>query len=47
VAVFSAQGVTREAIVEAAKEDYKALLEEHAAYLGLQDRESEDQQEGA
>jgi hypothetical protein len=43
VAVFSAQGATREAIVEAAKEDYKALLEEHAASLGLQDRESEDQ----
>jgi hypothetical protein len=27
VAAFSAQGVTREAIVEAAKEDYQALLE--------------------
>ena len=28
VAAFSAQGATREGIVEAAKEDYRALLEE-------------------
>jgi hypothetical protein len=28
VAVFSARGVTKEGIVEAAKEDYRALLEE-------------------
>jgi hypothetical protein len=27
VAAFSAQGATREGIVEAAKEDYKSLLE--------------------
>jgi hypothetical protein len=47
VAVFSAQGVTREAIVEAAKEDYKALLEEHARSLGLDEREDQDRKEGA
>jgi hypothetical protein len=29
VAAFSAWGATRESIVEAAKEDYRALLEEH------------------
>jgi hypothetical protein len=43
VASFSTSGVTEEGILEAAKDDYKALLEEHAASLGLQDRESEDQ----
>jgi hypothetical protein len=47
VAVFSAQGATREAIVEAAKEDYKALLEEHARSLGLDEREDQDRKEGA
>jgi hypothetical protein len=31
VAAFSARGVIREGVVEAAKEDYRALLEEHAA----------------
>jgi len=30
VAAFSARGATREGIIEAAKEDYRALLEEHA-----------------
>ena len=30
VAAFSAWGATREGIVEAAKEDYAALLREHA-----------------
>jgi hypothetical protein len=30
VAAFSARGVTKESIVEAAKEDYRALLERHA-----------------
>ena len=38
VAAFSARGVTREGIVEAAKEDYRALLREHADPLGLLDR---------
>jgi hypothetical protein len=47
VAAFSARGVTDEAIVEAAKEDYRALLKEHAGSLGLRDHESEDQQRGA
>ena len=30
VAAFSARGVTKEGIVEAAEEDYRALLERHA-----------------
>jgi hypothetical protein len=29
VAAFSARGATKEAIVEAAREDYRALLEKH------------------
>jgi hypothetical protein len=33
--------------VEAAKEDYKALLEEHARSLGLDEREDQDRKEGA
>jgi hypothetical protein len=45
VAAFSTRGVTRESIVEAAKEDYRALLEEHAITLGLP--ESEDQERSA
>ncbi len=36
VAAFSAWGATREGIVEAAKEDYAALLREHAGPLGLE-----------
>jgi len=35
VAAFSAQGATREGIVEAAKEDYRRLLEANAECLGL------------
>ena len=38
VAAFSARGATREGIVEAAKEDYVALLREHAGRLGLASR---------
>jgi hypothetical protein len=30
VATFSARGATRDGIIEVAKEDYRALLEEHA-----------------
>jgi hypothetical protein len=30
VAAFSAEGVTKEGIIEAAKEDYRTLLEAHA-----------------
>jgi hypothetical protein len=42
VAVFSAIGVTEEAMVEAAKEDYRALLREHASSLGLNESEDQD-----
>jgi hypothetical protein len=42
VAAFSAIGVTEEAIVEAAREDYRALLEEHASSLGLDESEDQD-----
>ena len=35
VAAFSAEGVTKEGIVEAAKEDYRTLLEAHAGSLPL------------
>jgi hypothetical protein len=35
VAAFSAQGATREGIVEAAKEDYGRLIEANADPLGL------------
>jgi hypothetical protein len=36
VAAFSACGATREGIVDAAKEDYRALLREHAGPLSLE-----------
>jgi hypothetical protein len=36
VAAFSACGAIEEGIVEATKEDYRALLREHAGLLGLQ-----------
>ena len=36
VAAFSAMGATREGIVEAAKEDYRALLREHTGPLSLE-----------
>jgi hypothetical protein len=35
VAAFSARGATMEGIVEAAKEDHRALLREHAGPIGL------------
>jgi hypothetical protein len=35
VAAFSAQGATREGILEAAKEDYGRLIEANADHLGL------------
>ena len=38
VAAFSTRGATGEGIVEAAKEDYAALLREHAGPLGLASR---------
>jgi hypothetical protein len=34
VAAFSARGATSAGIVEATKEDYRALLREHAGRLG-------------
>jgi hypothetical protein len=37
VAAFSAGGATREGIVEAAKEDYVALLREHTGTPGPED----------
>ena len=45
VAAFSAQGATREGIVEAAKEDYKKVIEANAESLGL--REEGDRQKSA
>ena len=35
VAAFSAEGVTKDGIIEAAKEDYRTLLEAHAGSLPL------------
>jgi hypothetical protein len=35
VAAFSARGATSEGILEAAQDDYRALLREHAGPLGL------------
>jgi hypothetical protein len=35
IAAFSARGATREGIVEAAREDYRRLLEANAKSLGL------------
>jgi hypothetical protein len=35
VAAFSASGATKEGIVEAAKEDYRALLRKHGRSLGV------------
>jgi hypothetical protein len=46
VAAFSAQGATREGIVEAAREDYRELIEAHADYLNLQ-VENKNQQRSA
>jgi hypothetical protein len=45
VAAFSAQGATMEGIVEAAKEDYRQLIESHAGSMDL--RDEEDQQRSA
>ena len=45
VAAFSARGATREGIVEAAKEDYRRLIEANAESLGL--REDGDRKRSA
>jgi hypothetical protein len=42
VAAFSARGAIREGIVEAAEEDYRALLEEHAESLRRQQDNKEE-----
>jgi hypothetical protein len=39
VAAFSTMGATKEGIVEAAKEDYRTLIEAHANSLGLASEE--------
>jgi hypothetical protein len=44
VAAFSTRGLTRESIVEAAKEDYGQLVVE--AYVARQGQEEEDTEEG-
>jgi hypothetical protein len=44
VAAFSARGLTRESIVEAAKEDYGQLVVE--AYAARKQRQEEDTEEG-
>jgi hypothetical protein len=45
VAAFSAEGVTREGILEAAKEDYGKVIEANAESLGL--REDGDRKRSA
>jgi len=47
VAVFSAAGATRESFVEAAQEDYRALLEEHARSGERADGADEEQERDA
>jgi len=44
-AAFSAQGATREGIVEAAKEDYRKVIEANAGSMDL--REEDDRQRSA
>jgi hypothetical protein len=39
VAAFSARGATKEGIIEAAKEDYRQLVEAYAAQQGQEDTE--------
>ena len=46
VGAFSARGATREGIVEAAKEDYRGLIEVHAGSLNHQ-QEYKNQQRSA
>ena len=45
VAAFSARGATKEGVIEATREDYSALLEEHSGSLGL--LRGEDKHESA
>jgi hypothetical protein len=46
VAAFSAKGATREGILEAAREDYRGLIEANADFLNLQG-EDENQKRSA
>jgi hypothetical protein len=41
VAAFSAKGVTREGILEAAREDYRGLIEANVGFLNLQEDENQ------
>ena len=43
VAAFSARGATREGIVEAAREDYRGLIEAHAGLLNLREEDKNRQ----
>jgi hypothetical protein len=43
VAAFSAQGATREGILEAAKEDYRRLVEAHASSSAVPEEADERQ----
>jgi hypothetical protein len=43
VAAFSARGATREGIVEAAREDYRGLIEANAVLLNLREEEKSRQ----
>jgi hypothetical protein len=44
VAAFSAQGATREGILEAAKEDYAKLVEAFLEPMGFQENDAQTQQ---
>jgi hypothetical protein len=46
VAAFSSRGATREGILEAAREDYRRLIEANAGFLSLQG-EGENQKRSA
>jgi hypothetical protein len=46
VAAFSARGATREGILEAAREDYRGLIEANASFLNLRG-EDENQKRSA
>jgi hypothetical protein len=43
VAAFSARGATREGIVEAAREDYRGLIEANAGLLNLREEDKSRQ----
>ena len=47
VAAFSAQGATREGIVEAAEEDYRRLVEAHASGPSAVPEEADERQRSA